>query len=42
MDLLEETKKSLEAVNAKIAGVIINQMEEKRNSYYYYGGYYKE
>lgn len=42
MELLEETKKSLEAVNAKIAGVIINQMEEVKSSYYYYGGYYKE
>lgn len=41
MDLLEQTKKSLETVNAKIAGVIMNQMEEKNNSYYYYGGYYQ-
>lgn len=42
MDLLEETKKSLEAVNSKIAGVILNQTEGTKNSYYYYGGYYKE
>lgn len=42
IDLLEESKKSLEAVNAKIAGVILNQMEGIKSSYYYYGGYYKE
>ncbi len=42
IDLLEKTKKSLDTVNAKIAGVIINQMEETKSSYYYYGGYYQE
>lgn len=42
MDLVEKTKKSLDAVNAKIAGVVLNQMEQSKNSYYYYGGYYKE
>lgn len=42
IDLLEDTKKSLEAVNAKIAGVILNQMEGTKNNYYYYGSNYKE
>lgn len=41
-DLVEKTKKSLDAVNARIAGVILNQMEEAKSSYYYYGGYYKD
>ncbi len=42
IDLVEKTKKSLESVGARIAGVILNQMETTKSSYYYYGGYYKE
>lgn len=40
-DLVERSKKSLDSVNARIAGVILNQMDGSNNSYYY-GGYYKE
>lgn len=42
IDLLENTKKSLDAVGAKIAGVIINQNTSRENHYYYYGHYYKD
>lgn len=42
MDLVEKTKKSLDAVGARIAGVILNYMEGSKSSYYYYGGYYQE
>ena len=43
MDLLISSKKSLEASNIKIAGVVLNNMERKRNSYYYnkYNKYYE-
>ena len=41
--MLEETKKSLENVNANILGVILNRTEVRKNKYYggYYGGYYE-
>lgn len=35
IELLENTKKSLENVNAKIAGIIINKMPTKKGGYYY-------
>ncbi len=35
MDLLENTKKSLENVGAPIAGLIVNKVEEKHGGYYY-------
>ena len=43
MELLISSKKSLEASNIKIAGVVVNKMEKKRNSYYYnrYNKYYE-
>lgn len=39
MDVLEKTKKSLEFVNARIAGIIVNKVPSKGNNYYnsYYG-----
>lgn len=42
-DLLRKTVKSLEAVNAKIAGVIFNKVPSKGNGYYshYYDNYYE-
>lgn len=42
-NMLEETKKSLENVNANILGVILNRTEVRKNKYYggYYGGYYE-
>ena len=42
IDLLKKSVKSLEAVNAKIAGVIFNKVPSTGNSYYskYYDGYY--
>ncbi len=36
--LLEKSKKSLDTVGAKIAGVVLNQVEQGTSSYYY--GYY--
>lgn len=36
--LLEKSKKALDNVGAKIAGVVLNQMEQGTSSYYY--GYY--
>lgn len=35
IDLLENTKKSLENVNASIAGVIVNKVPVKKGGYYY-------
>lgn len=35
LDVLENSKKALEAVGANISGVIINQIEKKEQSYYY-------
>ena len=42
IELLEQTKKSLVAVDAKIAGVIVNKVPNKNGGYYYgnYGNYY--
>lgn len=39
MTLLEETKKSLQTVNANILGVVLNRTNPKKNKYYghYYG-----
>lgn len=39
-ELLNESKKSLEATGAKIAGVVVNNVEAKKNNYYY-GKYYE-
>ncbi len=39
-DLLEQSKKTLENSGAKIAGVIVNKMENKKGNYYY-SKYYK-
>jgi len=41
MELLEKSKKSLEAVGANLAGVILNQIPIKDNPYYY-SSYYSE
>ena len=44
IDLLNSTKKSLESVNNKIAGVVVNKLKrEKGSKYYYYSsnGYYE-
>lgn len=35
LSVLEKCKKSLEAVGANIAGIVINQIEKKEQSYYY-------
>ena len=35
VDLLENTKKSLDNVNADIAGVIVNKVPVSRGGYYY-------
>ncbi len=35
IDLLENTKKSLDNVNADIAGVIVNKVPVSRGGYYY-------
>ena len=39
IEMLEETKKALDNVNANIAGVVINKISKPRNKYkyYYYG-----
>lgn len=39
IDLLTETKKAIEGVDGKIAGVILNKMPEDKNKYYYSYGY---
>ncbi len=40
MKLLEKSKKALDAVGAKIAGIVLNHVENEPNTYYY--GYYKD
>lgn len=35
MDLLENSKKLLENSNVKIAGIVVNKLEDKKNHYYY-------
>lgn len=35
IDLLTTSKKSLEATNIKVAGIVVNKMERKGNKYYY-------
>ena len=40
-DLLKETKKSLESVSNKIAGIVVNKMKREKNSKYYGDGYYE-
>ena len=40
-DLLKETKKNLDSVSNKIAGVVINKMKREKNSKYYGDGYYE-
>lgn len=42
IELLEQTKKTLEAVDANVAGVIVNKVPNKNGGYYYgnYGSYY--
>lgn len=42
LELLLQTKKTLESVNADIAGIIINKVPNKNGGYYYgnYGNYY--
>lgn len=42
MELLEQTKKTLEAVDANFAGIIVNKVPNKAGGYYYgnYGSYY--
>lgn len=42
VELLVQTKKSLEAVDSNIAGVIVNKVPNKNGGYYYgnYGNYY--
>lgn len=40
LKLLEKSKKALDTVGAKIAGVVLNCVEHEPNTYYY--GYYKE
>lgn len=42
LELLIQTKKTLEAVEANIAGVIVNKVPNKNGGYYYgnYGNYY--
>lgn len=39
IDLLEQSKKLLENSGAKIAGVVVNKLENKKD-HYYYGKYY--
>lgn len=40
LKLLEKSKKALDKVGAKLAGVVLNHVEKEPNTYYY--GYYKE
>ena len=40
MEDLVESKKALEASGVKIAGVVINKMENRKGSKYYYDKYY--
>lgn len=42
MELLEKSKKSLDNVGAKVAGVILNQIDSKDDPYYYTSSYYIE
>jgi Mrp family chromosome partitioning ATPase len=35
MEILQNTKKSLETFQNKIAGVIVNKLPAKKNHYYY-------
>lgn len=42
MDLLAKSKKSLDNVGAKIAGIILNQTDIKENNYYYNEYYTKD
>jgi len=43
ISLVEETKKSLQNVNANILGIVLNRTEPKKSKYYggYYGHYYE-
>lgn len=41
IDLLEKSKKALEAVGSKVVGIILNQVDTKETNYYY-GYYYKD
>ena len=40
MNLLEKSKKALDKVGSKLAGVVLNHVDKEPNTYYY--GYYKE
>ena len=40
LKLLEKSKKALDTVGAKLAGVVLNYVDHEPNTYYY--GYYKE
>lgn len=40
LKLLEKSKKALDTVGAKVAGVVLNYVDKEPNTYYY--GYYKE
>jgi len=39
--MVQRSKKALQAVNANIAGVILNQVDTKDSSYYYSNYYTK-
>ena len=40
VNLLEKSKKALDKVGSKLAGVVLNHVDKEPNTYYY--GYYKE
>ena len=40
LKLLEKSKKALDKVGTKLAGVVLNHVDKEPNTYYY--GYYKE
>lgn len=40
MNLLEKSKKALDKVGSRLAGVVLNHVDKEPNTYYY--GYYKE
>lgn len=42
MELVEKSKKSLENVNANVAGVVLNQIDDSTSSYYYNSYYTKK
>ena len=45
INVLENSKKALDKVGARLSGVILNQVDKRANSYYYnnyYGSYYKK